>query len=215
MSPKGPVRSNSKHQNPPRLPAAICLSMVLHNAVEHVVPAARRRAGPASEDGGALVSVERERDEDVPEHGLRTKSVGVHLLLICSRGDFEERGVNGVVRREPPGESAFDPLCNALEPVGLELPKLSDGSLVGKPRAVDGAAFVLEPLDGRDHALYGGHEPVGDGECVAQHGGHAYSCKRLLYNCTKEYHFFQGGAGVSSQLFARLFCFCCYLDWFG
>ena len=169
MSPKGPVRSNSKHQNPPRLPAAICLSMVLHNAVEHVVPAARRRAGPGSEDGGALVSVERERDEDVPEHGLRTKSVGVHLLLICSRGDFEERGVNGVVRREPPGESAFDPLCNALEPVGLELPKLGDGSLVGKPRAVDGAAFVLEPLDGRDHALYGGDEPVGDGECVAQH----------------------------------------------
>lgn len=199
MTPKGAVRSNSQQENPTRLPAVIRLSVVLQKAVEHVVTASTRRAFPTSEDSGALVLVVRERDEDAPEHRLRINTVGVHLLLPRARGDLEECGVNGVIRRETPGELVFHSLCNALEPFGLERAKLSDLSPLGKSDTVHVAAFFFVPLDGRNHALYGGGIPAGDGECIAQHGGHTYSWKRLLYKYTKEDYLYQGGDSRKNQ----------------
>jgi hypothetical protein len=171
VSPERLIRSHRQHQHPPILPAAVRLSKVLDCTVKHVVPAARRGAGAAGEDGRALVAVEGERDEDGPEHGVRAAAVGVDLLLVRAGRDAEERGVDGVVRRETPGPLALDPARDALEPRGLEASELGDLALLVEARAVDGAARGFEAVDGREHARDRGDVDAGDGERVALHWG--------------------------------------------
>jgi hypothetical protein len=171
MTPERLIRSHRQHQHPPRLPAAVRLSEVLHDTVEHVVPAAGRRAGAASEDRGALVPVECERNEDAPEHWLGLDAVSVDLLLLCPGGDLEECRVNGVIRRETPGPLAFYSECDALEPLGLEPSELECFSVIGEAGAFDVTASFSEPPDGREHAGWRGDDSVGDGEGVALHCG--------------------------------------------